>query len=81
MPTTSIPIAINLRQDLTEITRNELLGQLKSEPSVGRAGFSHQVRQFLLVEYDAATINATQVKQHINRILIADGPATCLVGM
>jgi hypothetical protein len=74
-------VVLDVRRELSHDRRNQIVSHLGTQEGVRQAEFSPHVNRLMIVSYDPKVINSQTIRSHVDRHLVTDGPATCLVDM
>lgn len=81
MQNTGTTVVVDVRQDLANDVRKDIVEFLDQQQGVNSAGFSQHINRLMFVQYNPKLISAQTIKAGVDRYIDADGPATCLIGM
>ncbi|MEE8388275.1 MAG: hypothetical protein V3R65_06855 [Acidiferrobacterales bacterium] len=74
-------VVLDVRNGLSPEKQNEIVASLGLEDGTNDAKFSQYVTRLMLVRYDQKVVSVQTIKTVVDRYFIADGPATCLIGL
>ena len=72
---------IDVKQVLPRQQQQQINSSLHALPGVHSSEFSRYVERLMIISYDASSVSAKHIRDHVQDVLDTDGPATCLINM